>query len=160
MIVVTTSAQLPLHREPAPGHRSCAEPRCERALKPIASGGVCFPDPHPLGTLKAGLPGSVEAWRRRGAKKVLPKPFTRKELLPAVAASLEGRVMHAALRYALAPGCILLAVLLYLSPVGPTFSLCGLVRVCGARRGVVRRGRSRIRGCGAGHARSTPVSSQ
>jgi PAS domain S-box-containing protein len=57
---------------------------------------------------------------------VLPKPFTRDELLLAVAASLEGRVMHAALRYALAPGCILLAVLLYLSPVGSTFSPSGL----------------------------------
>lgn len=55
---------------------------------------------------------------------MLPKPFTRKELLSAVAASLEGRVMQTvALRYALAPACILLAVLVYYSPVGPTLSL-------------------------------------
>jgi PAS domain S-box-containing protein len=58
---------------------------------------------------------------------VLPKPLTRKELLSAADVSLEGRVMHAvALRYALAPVCILLAVLVYLSPAGPTLSLAGL----------------------------------
>jgi PAS domain S-box-containing protein len=34
--------------------------------------------------------------------------------------------MQVALRYALAPGCIALAVLIYLSPVGPTIPLAGL----------------------------------
>ena len=57
---------------------------------------------------------------------MLPKAFTHKELFSAVAATREGRVMQAALRYAMAPGCILLAVLLYLSPVGHTLSLAGL----------------------------------
>ena len=79
------------------------------------------------GRFRRGLPGSAEAARRLGVKKVLPRPFTRKELLLAVHASLEERVMRAvALRYALAPTCILLAVLVYLSPAGRTFSLAGL----------------------------------
>lgn len=38
---------------------------------------------------RRGLAGSAEAARRLGVKKVLPKPFTRKELLSAVAQSLE-----------------------------------------------------------------------
>jgi CheY-like chemotaxis protein len=41
------------------------------------------------GSFRRGLAGSAEAARRLGVKKVLPKPFTRKELLTAVAASLE-----------------------------------------------------------------------
>jgi len=36
-----------------------------------------------------GLAGSAEAARRLGVKKVLPKPFTRKELLAAVRESVE-----------------------------------------------------------------------
>ena len=40
------------------------------------------------GRFRRGLAGSAEAARRLGVKKVLPKPFTRKELLAAVAASL------------------------------------------------------------------------
>jgi PAS domain S-box-containing protein len=43
-----------------------------------------------------------------------------------VAAALDGRVMQAARRYGLALGCVLAAVLVYVSPVGPTFSLAGL----------------------------------
>ena len=38
---------------------------------------------------RRGLAGSVEAARRLGVKKVLPKPFTRKELLAAVRESVE-----------------------------------------------------------------------
>lgn len=41
------------------------------------------------GRFRRGLAGSAEAARRLGVRKVLPKPFTRKELLTAVAASLE-----------------------------------------------------------------------
>jgi DNA-binding response OmpR family regulator len=41
------------------------------------------------GRFRRGLAGSAEAARRLGVKKVLPKPFTRKELLSAVAAALE-----------------------------------------------------------------------
>ena len=41
------------------------------------------------GRFRRGLAGSAEAARRLGVKKVLPKPFTRKELLSAVTASLE-----------------------------------------------------------------------
>jgi DNA-binding response OmpR family regulator len=41
------------------------------------------------GRFRRGLAGSAEAAPRLGVKKVLPKPFTRKELLSAVAASLE-----------------------------------------------------------------------
>src|ERR1700741_2301953 len=51
----------------------------------------------------------------RSKKEVLPKRFTRKDLLAA-----------AALRYALAPACILLAVLLQLSPAGVALPLGGL----------------------------------
>jgi DNA-binding response OmpR family regulator len=41
------------------------------------------------GRFRRGLAGSAEAARRLGVKKVLPKPFTRKELLSAVDASIE-----------------------------------------------------------------------
>ena len=41
------------------------------------------------GRFRRGLAGSAEAARQLGVKKVLPKPFTRKELLAAVQASLE-----------------------------------------------------------------------
>ena len=39
---------------------------------------------------RRGLAGSAEAARRLGVKKVLPKPFTRKEFLSAVREALEG----------------------------------------------------------------------
>jgi CheY-like chemotaxis protein len=38
---------------------------------------------------RRGLAGSAEAAHRRGVKKVLPKSFTRKELLAAVRESVE-----------------------------------------------------------------------
>ena len=38
----------------------------------------------------SGLGGSVVAARRLGVKRVLPKPFSRKQLLAAVRASVEG----------------------------------------------------------------------
>jgi DNA-binding response OmpR family regulator len=41
------------------------------------------------GRFRRGLGGSKETARRLGVRKVLPKPFTRKELLSAVAESLE-----------------------------------------------------------------------
>jgi DNA-binding response OmpR family regulator len=41
------------------------------------------------GRFRRGLAGSAEAASRLGVKRVLPKPFTRTELLSAVAASLE-----------------------------------------------------------------------
>ena len=41
------------------------------------------------GRFRRGLAGSTEAARRLGVRRVLPKPFTRNELLSAVAASLE-----------------------------------------------------------------------
>jgi DNA-binding response OmpR family regulator len=42
------------------------------------------------GRFRRGLGGSAEAARRLGVKKVLPKPFSRKELLSAVHEALEG----------------------------------------------------------------------
>src|SRR5262245_6523911 len=79
------------------------------------------------GRFRRGLPRFAETAHRLGVKKVLPISFSRKALLSAVAASLEGRGMQAlALRYALAPGCILLAVLMYVSPVGTALSLGSL----------------------------------
>jgi DNA-binding response OmpR family regulator len=39
---------------------------------------------------RRGLAGSAQAARRLGVQKVLPKPFTRKELLLAVRESIEG----------------------------------------------------------------------
>jgi DNA-binding response OmpR family regulator len=41
------------------------------------------------GRFRRGLAGSDEAARRLGVKKVLPKPFTRKELLSAVHEAIE-----------------------------------------------------------------------
>jgi CheY-like chemotaxis protein len=41
------------------------------------------------GRFRRGLAGSAEAARRLGVRRVLPKPFTREELLSAVAAALE-----------------------------------------------------------------------
>jgi DNA-binding response OmpR family regulator len=38
---------------------------------------------------RRGLAGSAEAARRLGVKKVLPKPFTRKEFLSAVREAIE-----------------------------------------------------------------------
>ena len=77
--------------------------------------------------LHARSPRVCGRTRRLGVNKLLPKPFTRKKLFSTVAASLEGRVKQGiALRYALAPACVLLAVLVYYSPVGPTLSLEGL----------------------------------
>ena len=40
------------------------------------------------GRFRRGLGGSVEAARRLGVRKVLPKPFTREELLAAVEESI------------------------------------------------------------------------
>jgi DNA-binding response OmpR family regulator len=42
------------------------------------------------GRFRRGLEGSAEAARRLGVRKVLPKPFTREELLAAIDESLEG----------------------------------------------------------------------
>jgi DNA-binding response OmpR family regulator len=42
------------------------------------------------GRFRRGLAGSAEAARQLGVKKVLPKPFTREELLSAVDEVLEG----------------------------------------------------------------------
>ena len=42
------------------------------------------------GRFRRGLAGSAEAARRLGVKKVLPKPFTREELLSAVDEALGG----------------------------------------------------------------------
>ena len=42
------------------------------------------------GRFRRGLAGSTEAARRLGVEKVLPKPFTRRELLSAVRDSIEG----------------------------------------------------------------------
>ena len=66
-----------------------ANPR--RAQPLIESLRAVYPAPILVlsGRFRRGLAGSVEAARRLGVKKVLPKPFTRKELLSAVAASLE-----------------------------------------------------------------------
>ena len=41
------------------------------------------------GRFRRGLAGSAETARRLGVKKVLPKPFTRKEFLSAVDQALE-----------------------------------------------------------------------
>ena len=41
------------------------------------------------GRFRRGLAGSAEAARRLGVRRVLPKPFTRKELLSAVDEALE-----------------------------------------------------------------------
>lgn len=86
------------------------------------------PSPVLPGCFTCALPGSAEAAHSLGARRVLPKPSICKELLLAMAASLEDRVMQSvALRYALAPACVLLAVLVHISPAGPTFSLAGLL---------------------------------
>ena len=42
------------------------------------------------GRFRRGLGGSAEAARRLGVMKVLPKPFTREELLSAVREALKG----------------------------------------------------------------------
>ena len=59
--------------------------------------------------------------------KLYASPVETLQGLSAVAASIEKRQMKAvALRYAVAPACVLLAILLYLTPIGPALSLAGL----------------------------------
>jgi hypothetical protein len=78
------------------------------------------------GRFRRNRSGCAEAAPWLGVKNVLPKPLTLKRLLSAVDALLEGRAMRVVARYALAPFCILLAALLYLSPAGPSFNLPSL----------------------------------
>ena len=112
---------------PAWSSPTCPSPRGAQALIQSLQAVYAAPILVLSGRFRRGLAGSAEAARRLGVKKVLPKPFTRKELLSAVAASLEDRSdADSALRYALAPACIVLAALLYLSPAGPVLSLAGL----------------------------------
>ena len=63
-------------------------PRRAQALIQSLQGVYAVPILALSGRFRRGLAGSAEAARRLGVKKVLPKPFTRKELLSAVAASL------------------------------------------------------------------------
>ena len=73
------------------------------------------------------------------------KPITRGKLLSSLRPSLEEPGLQAAvLRYALAPACVLLAVLVHLSPAGSLFPYGGSVRSRRGRRGVVRRCRPGI----------------
>jgi DNA-binding response OmpR family regulator len=64
-------------------------PRRAQALIQSLQGVYAAPILALSGRFRRGLAGSAEAARRLGVRKVLPKPFTRKELLSAVAASLE-----------------------------------------------------------------------
>ena len=64
--------------------------------------------------------------RAGSGKQMLPKLFAHNELRAGVGTIRDGRVMQPALRYALAPACVVLGMLVYLSPVGPTFPLAGL----------------------------------
>jgi PAS domain S-box-containing protein len=102
------------------------DPDSELHRSPVAGGGVSFGNLCPIDA-RARFPEVGEAARAGPeSEKVLPKLFAHKEVLTPVAATLDRRVAQTVLRYALAPGSILLAALLYRSPVGPTFSLAGL----------------------------------
>ena len=66
-------------------------PSPHRAQALIQSLQAVYPAPVLVlsGRFRRGLAGSAEAARGLGVKKVLPIPFTREELLSAVAASIE-----------------------------------------------------------------------
>jgi DNA-binding response OmpR family regulator len=80
---------------PAGGERPClviadvpsprSAPRIIEALRAVYAAPILVLS----GRFRRGLAGSAEAARRFGVKKVLPKPFTRKELLAAVEEALE-----------------------------------------------------------------------
>ena len=57
---------------------------------------------------------------------MLSRPFVRNEPLATIAAMREQRLAPAVLRYALAPACVLLAVLLYHTPIRSLVGLGGL----------------------------------
>ena len=65
------------------------EPKDRRRVRRLAAGVWCA-HPGSLSAFRRGLAGSEEAARRLGVKKVLPKPFARKELLLAVRDAIEG----------------------------------------------------------------------
>ena len=67
----------------------CPEPQSASALIRSVNGEYAAPILALSARFRRGLAGSVEAARRLGVKKVLPKPFTRKELLAAVRESVE-----------------------------------------------------------------------
>jgi CheY-like chemotaxis protein len=80
---------------PAPGEKPCLVitdlPNPRRAHALIRSLQEVYAAPILLlsGRFRRGLAGSAEAALRLGVKRVLPKPFTRNELLSAVAGSLD-----------------------------------------------------------------------
>jgi DNA-binding response OmpR family regulator len=67
----------------------CPEPQSAAALIRSLNGVYAAPILALSARFRRGLAGSVEAARRLGVKKVLPKPFTRKELLAAVRESAD-----------------------------------------------------------------------
>jgi PAS domain S-box-containing protein len=78
------------------------------------------------GRFRRNRSGGAESAPWLGLKDVPPSPLTGKRLLLAVDSLLEGRAMRVAVRYALAPICILLVTLFYLSPAGPSLNLPSL----------------------------------
>jgi CheY-like chemotaxis protein len=66
----------------------CPDPNCAEA-QIVALQEYAAPILVLSARFRRGLAGSVEAARRLGVRKVLPKPFTRKEFLSAVRESLE-----------------------------------------------------------------------
>ena len=68
---------------------NAASPRVAQRLIPLL-GKYAAPILIISGRFRRGLAGSAEAAHRLGARKVLPKPFTRKELLSAVHELLDG----------------------------------------------------------------------
>ena len=82
-------------RAPPPADTPClvivnvASPRAAQPLIQSLQAVYAAPILVVSGRFRRGLAGSAEAAHRLGVKKVLPKPFTRKELLSAVHESLE-----------------------------------------------------------------------
>ena len=78
-----------LETRPALVIANVAEPQSAEGLIRLLRGVYAAPILALSARFRRGLAGSVEAARRLGVKKVLPKPFTRNELLAAVRESVD-----------------------------------------------------------------------
>ncbi len=84
MVAHTPSHEDPAHKAPCLVIADVPSPQAAQPLIESLRSVYAAPILILSARFRRGLAGSAEAARRLGVKKVLPKPFTRKELLSAV----------------------------------------------------------------------------